>query len=244
MNTQRHPTDTVVSAMNCLEFRRLKLADPSRMPGEATAHQRECPLCDAFARRIDAREERVAATLAVPVPEGLADRVLLRVHHGQRRPWKLMALAASVVLSFGLGLSILHDYPREDYAAFAIEHTLHEPESFTDHRLADPGQFRLALAKFGAELNAPVGEVMYMKLCPVPGGTGWHIVIRTEQGPATLLLIPRKAGVGRETLQAQWGGLNAVALPGGEGYFAVVADSPEKTQAVALMLRQRIRWQT
>ena len=231
-----------IPAMTCLEFRRLKLAEPARLPAAALAHQDHCALCQAFARRVDKAELRVAEVLHIAVPEGLAERVLVHVHLGHRRPWKLMALAATVLLSVGLSAQVWRDYPRQDYARFAIEHTLHEPESFTSHRLADPGQFRLALASFGARLDAPVGEVLYMKLCPVPGGTGWHIVIRTEQGLATLLLIPRGSGHGEQ--QADWAGLSARAEPGGEGYFAVVGESPEQTRAITAMLKTRIRWQT
>lgn len=245
MNAHNPARDATASPMTCLEFRRLKLADPHRLSAAALAHQRDCVLCQAFARRVDVQEQRIGAVLDIPVPDGLADRVLVRIHHGRPRPWRLLALAATVVLSVGLSFSLWHDYPRDDYARFAIEHTLHEPESFTDHRLADPSQFRLALARFGAELEAPVGEVLYMKLCPVPGGTGWHIVIRTEHGPATLLLIPRKAGTANTPgapLEAEWRGLTALAEPGGEGYYAIVADTPERAQAIAAMMKERIRW--
>ncbi|MEP7276938.1 MAG: DUF3379 family protein, partial [Betaproteobacteria bacterium] len=49
--------------------------------GSAQAHQRACPSCAAFARRLHVFDEDVANELCVPVPEGLADRVLL---HAQR----------------------------------------------------------------------------------------------------------------------------------------------------------------
>lgn len=227
---------------NCLDYRRAKLADPTRLPAQARAHETGCPRCQAFARRMDAQEERIARALAVPVPDGLAERMLLGVH-SRRPPWRLLALAASVVLSVSVGLQFWREGPRHDYARFAIEHVLHEPEAFTDHRLADPEQFRYVLAQFGAELKAPVGRIRYMKLCPVPEGTGWHIVIETEFGLATLLLIPGQHPRGAQ-LEAALRGYVAMVVPAGQGYFAVVTDSADSVAAVAGMLKERVRWKT
>ena len=99
------------------------------------------------------------------------------------------------------------------------------------------------LARFGGELEQPIGTVRYMKLCPVPGGTGWHIVIDTEHGPATLLLIPGRAR-GEPQFEATMKGWVAAAQAGGKGYYALVTDSPQSLQAIGELLRQRIRWRT
>jgi hypothetical protein len=227
----------------CMDLRREKLADPKRLSGAAQAHLRECAACRQFAARIDLLEQRTAQVLKVPVPDGLAERVLLRVHRGQRRPWKLWALAACFVLSFGIGMEQWQ--PREaqeNFARFAIDHVMHEPESFTEHRLADPARFRTVLANFGGELMEPIGTVRYMRLCPVPNGTGWHIVLETAAGPATLLLIPGK-NVSGAVLDAKFGGLTARALPGGQGYYAIVAETPQIVDAVTRLMQTRVRWQ-
>src|SRR5712691_6248359 len=92
--------------MNCLEFHRMKLADPHRLPPEAQAHAAQCAACATFARSIDEAERDVERALATPVPEGLADRVLLHVH-GARPAWRVWALAASIVLAIGIGLAAL-----------------------------------------------------------------------------------------------------------------------------------------
>ena len=68
--------------MNCLEFRHEKLADPRRLSAEALAHLEQCALCDAFARSVDESEARLAEMLRVPVPDGLAERAILRRKNG------------------------------------------------------------------------------------------------------------------------------------------------------------------
>ncbi|QID18959.1 DUF3379 domain-containing protein [Nitrogeniibacter mangrovi] len=227
----------------CLDLRREKLADPKRLSADARAHLAECGACRQFAHGIDTLEQQVAKVLAIPVPDGLADRVLLRVHRNQKRPWRLWALAASVLLSFGIGTVQWQPRTKPDYARFAIEHVMHEPQSFTEHRLTDPSRFRLVLANFGGHLLAPIGKVRYMRLCPVPNGTGWHIVLDTEVGPVTLLLIPGKEISGK-AFEAKFAGMTARALPGGQGYYAIVAETPQIVDAVEKLIDARVRWRT
>ncbi len=228
--------------MNCLEFRREKLADPRRLSPEALAHMSECAACRGFAAEINVNEERLAAILAVPVPEGLAERIVLRRKTAARFSPRLWAMAATVVLTFAFGFQQWRDFSSQEYALLAIEHVMHEPESFTSSRLADPRLFQTVMHNFGGEMQAPLGKVRYMKLCPVSEGTGWHIVFETEQGElATLILIPAKR-MQAQSEQATVGGWNALARPGGQGYYAVITQSPETLGKVDELVRQRVRW--
>ena len=233
----------MTASYTCLEFRRAKLADPGRLPAQARSHALDCPGCRDFARRIDAAEHDTARVLEVPVPDGLAERVILQARARAGQPaWRLGALAASVVLSVLLGMATWLPAGQQDYARFAIEHVLHEADDVINRRLADTKEFGTVLARFGGELQAPIGKVRYMKLCPVPGGTGWHVVIDTEHGPATLLLIPAARGTA-ERLEAEMKGLMAMARPGGDGYYAVVTESRESLEAISGMLNERVSWQ-
>lgn len=228
--------------MNCLEFRRDKLADPRHLSSGALTHMSDCAACRGFAAEVDENEARLAAALDVPVPEGLAERIILRRKTAARFSPRLWALAATVVLTFAFGFRQWKDAGSQDYARLAIEHVMHEPESFTTTRSADPELFRRVMHTFGGEMQASLGKVRYMKLCPVPEGTGWHIVFETEDGKlATLILIPAKR-MKTESEQAQVGGWNAVARPGGQGFYAVIADSPDNLARVDELVRQRVRW--
>jgi hypothetical protein len=76
----------------------------------------------------------------------------------------------------------------------------------------------------------------------VPEGTGWHIVFETAQGGlATLILIPGKRMPSQPAL-ATVGGWTALARPGGQGFYAIITDSPQSLGAVDEMVRQRVRW--
>ena len=183
----------------------------------------------------------VERTLATAVPEGLADRILLRVH-GARPAWKVWALAASVVLAIGLGVTALLYQPAsaQHYAQQAIEHVAMEPESFTTVHLADVPSVDELIRTSGGRLKAPLGKVRYVKLCPVESGTGWHIVFETPEGLATLLVIPgQPLGTTQHASSAEW---SALARPTRRGYYAVVTPSAQATAQVDRLVRERIDW--
>ena len=199
----------------------------------------------AFARRIDANEKRIVRALSVPVPEGLADRIVLdATGRKPASPYRLWALAATVLVSAGIGLAWLNrpaEEPQYNFAASAIEHVKHEPESFTTIKDADPARFASILNDFGADLRAPIGTVRYIKLCPVPEGTGWHVVFETEAGLVTLMLIPGHQPRGAN-LYAELDGMSAQVRAAGQGYYVIVADTRAKVESTDRLLKQRINW--
>ncbi|GAA5179568.1 hypothetical protein GCM10025771_21900 [Niveibacterium umoris] len=226
--------------MNCLAFRRAKLADPQRLAEAARAHEATCATCHAFGQRIDAQEARVLRVLEVPVPEGLDERILLAVQGRPAMPWRAWAMAASIVLTFGVGLAVWQGHGSYDAPRYAIEHVMHEPESFTTARLADPDQFRTVMAHFGGELTQSLGHVRYMKLCPGPEGAGWHVVLDTDKGMVSLFLIPGDKVRKPETGTMQ--GYRALAEPAGKGYVAIVAENDAAVAAMAAAMRDNIKW--
>jgi hypothetical protein len=229
--------------MNCLEFRRLKLAEPKRPGEEALAHASECPACLAFARGVDESEAALERALAVPVPEGLADRILLTQSGRTRVGRWAYALAASLVLAVTAGVFVATREPDSaKQARLAIEHVLEEPQSLTTFYNADPDRLAAIVREFGGNLREPIGRVRYIKLCPVEQGTGWHIVFEAPQGLATLILVPDRPVSGAAS--ASMGHWTARVEPVRGGYYALVTDSAGSTSAVNQLLKQRIDWRT
>jgi hypothetical protein len=190
---------------------------------------------------VDESEHSLERALATRVPEGLADRILLRTRLGNpaRRKW---AIAAGVVLASAFGWKYFKDSPKpsDQYARLAIEHVVMEPESLTTLRNADAEALRTVLQDFGGRLKEPLGDVRYIRLCPMDGGTCWHVVLETTDGLATLILVPGKTLSAAQTASA--GGWNALAQPVARGYYAIVTASPALTTKVDHMVRERIDW--
>lgn len=228
-------------AFNCIDFRREKLADPRRLTEAAEEHLIACPACQAFSRRVNVGERMLQQTVAIDVPDGLAERVLVGGRARTRSPFTLWALAASMVLSVGLGVQYWHAAPDREHVALAVEHVIHEPEALMSTRLIEPQRVAQVLESFGAEVKVPLAAVRYVKLCPVPGGTGWHIVFDTPDGPATVLLMPQKDSRVR-TLTTQYRGMGVHVEAGGQGVVAVVARDPDRARGAAGLLHQHVSW--
>lgn len=222
--------------MNCLEFRKLLLTDPRvRTPGQVR-HLAECGACASLAREMEAFEARVHDAMRVPVPEALAERVLLRrkIRAPAVRTW---ALAASLIAALGAGIYFYSAQVGEDErlltavtpgtshpAVKAIGHVLDdEPRMLKERRGVDPIAMRAAFARLG--LNAPAAgtTVLYFDKCPMMGGAGEHVVLQTPFGHVTLILVPDQPFASRDVVVDR--DRAAIAAPRGPGGYILIGDS-------------------
>jgi hypothetical protein len=225
--------------MNCLGFRREKLADPRRLSGEAQAHMRECASCSGFAREIDEAEVRLAQAFSVRVPEGLAERILLARHRAWRTHWTPWALAAGLLMALAVAWNQVQDPPAERYARRAIDHVLMEPQFLTEVQAGAPAALQAAVAEFGGMMNEPIPRVRLVKVCPAGDGRARHIVLETPEGLATVILVPDKRVA---AAAASANGMSALVQPTPRGHYVIVAASQAATASADRLIRDRVEW--
>jgi len=217
--------------MNCLEFRRLVLVDPRQMGDEARAHALECAGCRETLEKQREADDKLFAAMQVPVPDGLADRILVtREHAPARRRWA-WGIAATLFLTTGLGLIGRRYFAYDPLGDEAIVHVAHEPESFTTVDPMANDYLPAALAEQGLKAVAALGQVTYTRVCPFDGRTARHLVVRMAQGPVTLFLMPDDPNKRRRSV-TESGGMAAVTMPAAKGTVAIVAST--LAQAVAV----------
>jgi hypothetical protein len=217
--------------MNCIDFRREALAQPLRLAADAGEHAAGCDSCGPFLERLREMDAELFQAISVPVPDGLAERILVAQGiRGRRRPWQ-WAIAATVVLAFFVALLARPLLNGRELAGEALAHVVHEPQSFSlvSAHAADLLPSELALQ--GARLARAVGEVTYSTLCPMAPVKARHLVVRTADGPVTLLLLPDDP-VRRGRTVVEGDGMTAISLPAARGSIAIVA--PTRAQALAL----------
>lgn len=229
--------------MNCLEFRRLKLIDPNRLTPHAQAHARECASCAEFARAQDAFELRLGEALRVPADTALGARVLLRQQLRREGLRRTFARAAALVLAFVLVLAGGVRLALPDAVLFDLtaRHVALEQKAFMAEEKRSSGELQDALARSGAKVVKPInGNISYIHDCPVPGGLGKHIVVRTAQGTITLLTMPnKKVYLRRSKLKS---GFAIAILPCKQGSVALVARSESELAALEAQLSQHVQW--
>lgn len=217
--------------MNCIDLRRDALVQPLRLAPEAQAHVDACPACRAFIERQRELDAELFETLRVPVPDGLADRIL--VAHGIRRRRAPIAWAIAATLMVAAGLAVLAPptFSGRALAGEAIAHVNHEPQAFRIVHRHPAALLPSELATQGVHLARALGEVTYATLCPTSAGYAHHFVVATAAGPITLLLLPADATSRRRTL-VESDGMAAIVLPAARGSVAIVAKSREQALAV------------
>lgn len=235
--------------MNCMEFRRAALANPHHPGHEALAHEASCLSCAHFYRELRMQEEALYEAMNVPVPDGLADRVLLRQARGWREIFLLRfaapALAASLVLAASLGL-VWQFKPNaltpEMLAAGIVAHVEEEQKALLAEQSVPLARLVTAVKRSGGELGEPPGETSYVDHCPLPGGgTGEHLVFNTPHGKLTLILMPGKRITHPVRLDRD--GLTVSLMPAGEGSLALVSDNRARIGEAENWARENLRWQ-
>ena len=231
--------------MNCLEFRRNKLATPRQMPNDAAIHALECPSCAEFGREMDRFESQLEVAVNIPVDPTMAQRIVLDRKLKTGRRTRLYAIAASVLLvsALGLGIGYKQFAPDTRLVHASVDHVMHEPYAFESKQVVSTEDLKLALANSGAQLRQDFANaVIYLHDCPVPGGVGKHIIWVTPRGKVTLITMPNQKVFWRA--EGEYKGLITALRPAGRGSFAIVADNEAALKTAEAMLDQHILWRS
>lgn len=180
--------------MDCLEFRRRLGSDPGALDPQAREHVDGCPFCADAQARAQAFEERLAGALAIPVPAGLAERVLLaqltgarQRELGRRQVWIALAAAACLALAIGV---VRHEQTPPTLADLVVRH-IQGPERDALQRTAPvpAAAIEHAFADRGVRLASVPGGVSYVHECPVGSWRTVHMVMPENGAPVSVLYV-------------------------------------------------------
>ena len=237
-------SDRTHTRITCIEFRNLVGGDPARRDAALAEHRLGCRGCADYARAVEQLDRSIFAALAVPVPEGLGHRVVLRATaedapQRMRFAWASAAVAAAVAL---IAVALLWAAPwrgvaQESLAREVMAHAHHETISW-DPNLVPVASTRLrgVLARGEVALldEAQLGIVVYARTCVLRGHKVPHLTVQGTAGPAMVLLLADEPIAHEEKLDED--GLRGVLVPVGTGSIAIVAADPAAVEAV----RQRV----
>jgi hypothetical protein len=214
-----------------VECRHARLAiggDPQRLPVEVQEHLGSCAACTRFRDETLAMEPRLRAALELPLRQ-------FRAPARARR----FALAASLLLAIVAGGGFWLFRPQPALAREIVEHVIHEPGSWEQRQVVADGELAAVLAKAGVVFDSSL-PVVYAQPCPFRGRPVSHLVVQSDRGPMTLMLLPHvRVSARREFSEA---GYQGVLLPAGEGSIAVLMRGVEVPDAIASRLLTEVRW--
>lgn len=227
--------------MNCQEFRRALGADPHHDSIEARAHRALCPACEQYAQEMLRLNGLIKRALTVPVPE---HKQFAAPAGDVQSNTRWYAMAASVVLAVGIALSAVWflGFPRESLASQVVAHLAHEPYAMTTTEARVSAEvLDSALRAKGLKLTQPMNDVSYVQSCVLRGRFVPHLVVQTEQGPVTLMLLVEEHI--KKTERFTEAGHLGVLVPTKKGGMAVIANDIMLAERVADRVQAAIDWE-
>lgn len=224
--------------MNCLEFRRRLGSEPMSTEPEFVAHRESCPHCAAASDRAFEFETRLSRAVKVPVPNGLAERILLAqttdARQQQRRNRRgftaLLAAAACVVITVAL---VARDgeeggMPMVDQV---VEHVLHhEPLAIASVGSVASAAVSAAFASRGVAVDTVPDGISYVHECPVGPFRTVHMVMPSAQGAVSVVYVADVDA--RERRNSQRSDMRVREVPLGRGALVMVAGDDRGFDAV------------
>ena len=250
--------------MNCLTTRRHLQATPHQTSTEITQHLAGCESCRQFAARLLREEQLLAASIAVPVPEQLAERILLRTQMQTRRSfwapalqlWQRwqhsslqsllarplpLAMAATTLLTLGLSWQLLWVDADLNWNEVLLAHAASESEAEMAASGSTVAQAELqqAFKEYGLKTMSDLGKVRYLGRCLLPGGRGVHVVIDTpDLGQVTLILPPK--GVKAHSQLARLENYSGQVIQINQASVGIMSQDQSNITALIQRVQQRV----
>lgn len=216
--------------MDCIRCRQALLADPHDADPQLREHLAGCRECSQYAQGLLRFESRLERALRLPLPDmgkrpSDAGVVPPRAKSAprslsQRKGW--LAMAASVLLALVVGGALWLSVPDRSLAAAVVTHMAGEPEAWrrTELPVPDP-ELREVLRNSHLRLAGGAGIVSYASSCQFRGHRVPHLVIQTESGPVTVMVLVHEPVAAPVNFDEQ--GYRGVIVPvAGHGSLAVL----------------------
>ncbi len=236
--------------MNCAQYRRSILADPRDANPELRSHREGCRECLEYANRLLRFEGRLERATRVNIPAGGAASVVpfrtrgLRGASSSRRGW--LAMAASVLILVAVAGGLWLAEPHSSLAADVVAHMAGEPQAWARTDIpVSPQELAQALADARVKLDPKAGMVSYARSCLFRAHHVPHLVVQTEMGPVTVMVLAHESVSKPERFDEQ--GYHGVILPvAGHGSLAVLArgqiPDPGMLRQIAARVQHALIW--
>ncbi|OAB54835.1 hypothetical protein AY599_07615 [Leptolyngbya valderiana BDU 20041] len=229
------------------------MTDPDLTNPEVVDAARADEDCAAVLRESERFERDLHSAMTLPSRPGLAQDIIERRkadHHRPELPW-MLATAAALTLAIGVvALQMIpgehdHAHRSSDVWTQLAEHWTYDGQqalASSQTANSDPEDIEALLSGLGIDAERDlIDRVRLGKICPTPSGEGAHLVLTTDDGPITLILMPRTEAPPLPSSQTLSDGKEAWLIGLENGSMAVIADPDQGAFDLARRLGQQVR---
>jgi hypothetical protein len=218
--------------MKCSDARFAIGADPAGVGPALAEHLQACAPCAGYLRDMRALDEQLRAAMTIPVPEIASASA--PCPSSSRRLWLRfmtpLALAASVAVTSLVAGLLWIGVPRPSLASAVVAHMAEEQGTWSTTGTVPLTGLAPVLSRAGVRLDTDLADVTYARSCWFQGHYVPHLVVRTADGPVTILVLPHENI--RERIVFSEGGYRGVLVPTARGSLAVLARDGRDVDAV------------
>jgi len=238
--------------MNFSEFKKKLGAEPRSQDPELMRARESDPAFRAAAEEAGRFEDRLEAALSIGVPEGLLEQVAQIPKQASRlakpappRRWRWLAAAAIVVAAVGFASVTWYEstFQWDSVDDYVVDHWSTDGEALlaqADGLPVDQAMANDLFEGFGMVISpALAGRIDILHKCRTPDSRGAHMVITTDQGPVTLIFMPKVETVNGHLLP--FDNQIAATLQLDRGSALVIGPNEEIIASVYALAREGIR---
>jgi hypothetical protein len=175
-------------------YRSAVMADPHDADPELLAHRESCAECRAFTEQLLRFEARLERALLVDIPTRAVVLPFARSGKAAQGLRRWMAMAASLLLALVIAAGVWLTLPQRGLAADVVAHMAGEPDAWqlTDVPVPD-ADLNAVLKESKLRLKPDAGMVSYASSCNFRGHKVPHLVVQTQSGPVTVMVLVHEA---------------------------------------------------
>jgi len=231
-------------SMDFSDFKKLIGAEPGNTDPEVLRARRSAPEFEAAAAEAEAFEKKLHAAVQIPPPAGLLSQIQsISKTPVRRRNWLPLAMAASLlVLVSAAGLYWRQTHHWDSVEDYVAEHYAHDGAKVIGRasvKMSD-SDIEKVLARLDATADKPLaGHILFVKFCPTPDGRGAHMIVSTDQGPMTIIYMPKIRVNEGETVN--FNQMHAALVNLERGSAAVIGKQSQNVEALVAMVRDSLK---
>ncbi len=198
--------------MNEIDIRRSLFTDPRRLSdGERAAVESSATLTQLRDDLLRVDREMEEILRRPEVPDGLADRLVLRARYPRSFGWRAALAASFLVAALAVPLALRERSPSPVEQAM-LEHVVTYAAEWDDDARVEPAVLRASVATLGVQVRTAGYRIRHLANCIVAGREGRHFVIDTPRGPVAFVILPAPEEAAGARVIVRMGGTQGVLM--------------------------------